>query len=106
MSEEGLLLTEQNEAYQMMIDAVAKEVSRSNPSCGIMQECWTKCGTCGADRIIGLKSPDGRYEVAILDNEAELPRNPYRDSFEKTIGYRDAQQAMLSQGWVKKVARR
>jgi len=51
-----------------MKEEIASIIEQSNPSCGLKKACNTKCGECGAGRIIDL-----------LKTEIEKMGNPYID---------------------------
>ena len=38
---------------------IAEIVNQSHPGCGIKVECFTKCGECGAGRILSFLADKG-----------------------------------------------
>ena len=75
---------------------------------------YTEIGTPSGNRITYL-SPDeieqilSIPEIAVVDRDAELPRNPYRCCTEDEIlreshySYKEAQNKMLKAGYVKEI---
>jgi len=47
----------------MMVEEIIREIARiveqSRPSCGLMKECNTECGNCGAERIMSYLAEQG-----------------------------------------------